>query len=131
MIKIYKIIKQNTNEVYVGKTSKTLKWRLKKHNDNIMQYPERKINTWLSNECEIFLIEEVELQFGKEREQYWIDYYKDNNFNMINSINSVLTKEQKIEAHKVRCREYKKDDIKRLKHNEASRKSYNKNKTKA
>jgi hypothetical protein len=126
MIKIYKIIKPNTNEVYVGKTSKTLKWRFNKHKSNRMQFPDRKLNIWLSNECEIFLIEEVEPQLGKEREQYWIDYYKNNNFNMINSINSVLTKEQKIEAHKLRCREYKKDDIKRLKHNEASRKSYNK-----
>jgi len=58
MIKIYKIIKpDDPMTVYIGKTTMTLKERMRKHKNASKKKPNRKVYQWFCSTCEIELIE--------------------------------------------------------------------------
>lgn len=91
MVKIY-LLKdpRNNGKVYIGKTSQLLCQRFSVHmnpkernrcyNANWIRKLKR-----LGLKPEISLIEEVEDTIWEEREKFWIKYYKDNNYNVINA----------------------------------------------
>ena len=79
-VKIYQITSPQTDKVYVGSTTKSLKERFRKHKRNydtsskeILEYDDAKIS----------LIEEVELEQRFIRERYWIEFYGQSCVNII------------------------------------------------
>ena len=77
MIKIYKIVSENTNDVYVGST--TQRWvcdRFSTHNVQYRRYCKGLDKLWVSSfdvlkhgDCSIIVIEETD---DKEKEKFWI-----------------------------------------------------------
>ena len=80
--KIYKIVNDINNKVYVGKTTNTIEERFKQHiQDSTKRECERRplynaINKYGASHFSIHLIEECDCSIENEREQYWIGYYK-------------------------------------------------------
>lgn len=80
--RIYKIINDINEKVYVGKTSNTIEERFKQHiNDSTKREYEQRplynaINKYGAEHFSIYLIEECDSSVENEREQYWIGYYK-------------------------------------------------------
>ena len=80
--KIYKIISPDSNLIYVGSTTRTLKERLQQHNSNYKSYLKGKHHYLSSYELiktgnfEIILLEEVSCETNEEllkRERYYIE----------------------------------------------------------
>lgn len=82
MSKIYKIINDINDKVYVGKTMSTIEKRFKEHcEDSIKRGKEnrplyRAMNKYGTEHFSIHLIEECSDKDASAREQYWIDFYK-------------------------------------------------------
>lgn len=80
--RIYKIVNDINEKVYVGKTSNTVEERFKQHiNDSTKRKYEQRplynaINKYGAEHFSIHLIEECDISIENEREQYWIGYYK-------------------------------------------------------
>lgn len=80
--KIYRIINDINNKVYVGKTSNSLETRFKQHLADAKRKGEEKrplynaINKYGAEHFTIELIEECDSQVENEREQFWIAFYK-------------------------------------------------------
>ena len=82
MSKIYKIINDINDKVYVGKTNSTIEKRFKEHCIDSSRRDEenrplyRAMNKYGINHFSIHLIEECSEEESSIREQYWIDFYK-------------------------------------------------------
>lgn len=82
MSKIYKIINDINDKVYVGKTKNTIEKRFKEHcSDRIRRDEEnrplyRAMNKYGVEHFSIHLIEECSDEDASAREQYWIGFYK-------------------------------------------------------
>ena len=107
--KIYKIIDNTNNEIYIGSTIRSLKRRLREHldqkDDDCNRITKRIIN---NNNYDIQLIENYPCQNKIElikREQFWID-----NTDCIN-IKKAFVAENKKDYDKIRYQENK-DEIK-------------------
>lgn len=80
--KIYKIVNDINDKVYVGKTTNTIEERFKQHiEDSTKRECEHRplynaINKYGASHFSIHLIEECDSSIENEREQYWIGYYK-------------------------------------------------------
>jgi hypothetical protein len=88
-VSIYVLKDPRTNEIrYVGKTKRSLKIRLSEHlQQKAKDHHSRWINSLLKQNLQP-LIEEVEKCSNsnwEEREKFWIQYYKNLNFNLTNS----------------------------------------------
>ena len=88
---IYKITNLINNKVYIGKTTKTIEWRFKKHCYDAKKNPNTKNHfhrALLKYGPENFIIEQIDSADTKialnEKEQYWINYYRSiiNGYNM-------------------------------------------------
>lgn len=88
--KIYKLINLDTNEIiYVGITKKSLGSRRSKH-----------INYMKSYDIENFGIKLIEETDDNSRESYWIKYYKDNGYKLLNKNNGIKNKEKEKKIRK-------------------------------
>ena len=82
MSKIYKIINDINDKVYIGKTNSTIEKRFKEHcADSIRRNEEnrplyRAMNKYGIEHFSIQLIENCADEEASEREQYWIGFYK-------------------------------------------------------
>lgn len=75
MIKIYKIILNETNDVwYIGQTKRDLDSRFSEHEKDF-SHPE-KVKFLRNNVCRIELIEEVLDKMANERETHYINMYQ-------------------------------------------------------
>jgi group I intron endonuclease len=80
--KIYKIVNDINDKVYVGKTTLELNARFRQHLTDATRRSEEKrplynaINLYGKEHFSIELIEECDWAIESEREQYWIGYYK-------------------------------------------------------
>lgn len=80
--KIYKIINDVNDKVYVGKTVNSLSTRFKQHLNDATKREEEKrplynaINKYGAEHFSIELIEVCDSQIENEREQFWIGFYK-------------------------------------------------------
>lgn len=80
--KIYKIVNNINDKVYVGKTNLSLDKRFSEHlRDAKRYYKEHRplyaaINKYGEEHFHIELIEECDVTAASEREQYWIGYYE-------------------------------------------------------
>ena len=80
--KIYKIINDINDKVYVGKTTNSLDIRFKQHLADATRREKEKrplynaINKYGAEHFSIELIEECDTQIENEREQFWIGFYK-------------------------------------------------------
>jgi len=75
-MKIYKIIKPGTNEVYIGQTKKTLKERLRNHFNEQQRKPHIEVYQWLDETCIIELLEEFESdKKDLVKEMKWVQEY--------------------------------------------------------
>ena len=71
--------------VYVGSTNRSFKHRFGNHLSTLKMNKNRNKNlqsSWNNNESDVFLFSVIEyvddMRLVGEREQYWIDYYRDN-----------------------------------------------------
>ena len=82
MSKIYKIVNDINNKVYVGKTMASLERRFREHCSDSNKASEqnrplyRAMNKYGIEHFSIHLIEECSDELASEREQYWIGFYK-------------------------------------------------------
>lgn len=82
MSKIYKIINNINDKVYVGKTNLTIEKRFKQHCADCLRRDEenrplyRAMNKYGIEHFSIHLIEECADEEASAREQYWIGFYK-------------------------------------------------------
>ena len=82
MSKIYKIVNDVNNKIYIGKTRATLERRFKEHcSDRTRRDTEnrplyRAMNKYGIEHFSIHLIEECPDEEASAREQYWIGFYK-------------------------------------------------------
>jgi hypothetical protein len=88
MVNIYKILNPDTLEVkYIGKTTEALNRRLNKH---IHNRGKTIMSKWclkyklLNKRPIIQLIERITFDKWEEREKYWISYYKNQGYNLLN-----------------------------------------------
>ena len=75
MIKIYKIVSNDSNKIYIGSTKTSLKRRLSNHRAAKKRNENEKKNEILDN-CEIRLIEECDKSLRLIRERFWIEFYR-------------------------------------------------------
>ena len=75
-MKIYKIIKPGTNEVYIGQTKLELKLRLQLHFSNKKHHSDRIIYQWLDENCTIELLEEFEGEKDIVKEMTYVKQYE-------------------------------------------------------
>ncbi len=87
---IYYLSDPETNEIrYIGQTVKLLKYRLSSHIYDSKRIRNHRTN-WIRSivnkglKPNIVLIEEVNKSSYIEREKYWIEYYKNLGFNLVN-----------------------------------------------
>jgi hypothetical protein len=90
-IYIYTLKNPNTNEIrYVGQTN-DLKRRLNRHVTNSRSFKDnRHVSNWIRSLSDIPIMDVIETcdySLRNEREQYWIDYYKNQSFDLCNSSN--------------------------------------------
>lgn len=82
MSKIYKIINDINDKVYVGKTNLTIETRYKQHCTDCVRRNEenrplyRAMNKYGIEHFSVHLIEECSDEEASAREQYWISFYK-------------------------------------------------------
>lgn len=72
-IKIYGIV-YNNKIIYVGKTKNELSKRFTQHKND--KSNEDKVKFLKTKDCKIVLLQEVELEYGKDFEQQYLDKYK-------------------------------------------------------
>ena len=119
--KVYKIISNNSKLIYIGSCIVELRKRLYGH--------KHKRNNCSSNmviecgECDIVLIEKYSCNDKTElrmREQYWIDHYKENGYNVINKYNAYKqihkTKESRRQQY-IKNKEQKNNEMKEWRKN--------------
>lgn len=103
--KVYKIINE-TEDIYIGSCCCELSKRFWEHKHKNNKCRSKLMFNEDRDNCRIILIENYSCENREQlrmREQYWIDYYKNNtDYNVINKNCSYLTEEQK----KEKCREY-------------------------
>lgn len=114
--KIYKIMSNQTDKIYIGSTTKLyLSDRMGKHRDDFHRWIEGKCNYITSfelfefNDVKIILIESYSCNSKDElkmREQYWIDKFKDICVNRNNAIGLNLEK-RKLRGNKWRINHQK------------------------
>ena len=78
--KIYKITSKQTDKIYVGSTIQTLDERMKHHKTDMKRFYVSSAEILKYDDCIIELIEDCPCDSKKklfEREQYYIDLYKD------------------------------------------------------
>lgn len=79
MPKIYKIVNTVTDKTYIGKTTKTLDERFKKHIYSANTYSKTKLHSAIRkygcDKFSIFLIEECSDDVVDDREKFWISEY--------------------------------------------------------
>ena len=105
--KIYEIISDNTDMVYIGSCIVTLKERLIQHKNKANTCSSKSIID--CGDYDIYLIEKYSCNNNLElriREQIYIDIYKNNGKNVINLQNAYTSTEDKQKYHK----EYKKNN---------------------
>lgn len=123
--KIYKLISDSTDRVYIGSTYKTLNERLSSHKSDYNRNKEKKNVRKLANSFHLFKIGNIRIELLEsypcsskrelhERERYWIDHYKEK------CINKCIPTRSRDE--------YYKDN--REKYRELEKKYYQKNKQK-
>tara|TARA_R110002096_G_scaffold214431_1_gene402118 strand:- start:225 stop:839 length:615 start_codon:yes stop_codon:yes gene_type:complete len=108
--KIYKIISNLTDMIYVGSCINTLTKRLNRHKSKDNSCSSKMIIEL--GEYSIVLVEQYKCENKMElvkREQYWIDYFKDNGYNVINKNSAYITEEQRKENDKKWNREHKEE----------------------
>jgi hypothetical protein len=118
--KIYKIISNESGDVYIGSTTQTLAQRLAKHKNNYKRYLAGKGNKCTSydivkDECEIVLIEKYPCDDKEElhkRERYWIE-----NITCVNKYVPYRSKNEAVKAY------YERNRDARLQYHEAYRKA--------
>ena len=82
MSKIYKIVNDINNKVYVGKTENTLEKRFSEHCKDSQKREEEKrplyaaMRKYGTEHFSIELVEECDIEMVSLREQYWIGFYK-------------------------------------------------------
>ncbi len=89
-MKIYKITKPGTNEVYIGQTSTSLKRRFANHK-MFAKKRESKVYKWFDNNCIIELIEEFEGEKDLIKEMNYVEEYTNNGFIIMNTKIGVYT----------------------------------------
>jgi len=132
--KVYKIISNNTDLIYIGSCILELRKRLWGHK-------QKKISSRNVIECgeyDIVLIEKYSCNDNTElrmREQYWIDHYRQNGYNVVNKRNAYLSKEELKEYQRewnknnyVKNKEYGNKEVMSVYQKECDRKYYEKNK---
>lgn len=106
MVRIYRLVKDG-EIVYVGKTKSTLKRR--------KQGSFYKMDREFSNSCEIELIEITD---DVSRERYWIDYYTELGFNLLNRRGGDMSNKQKKERRLIPKELHKKNGRKKIRDEE-------------
>ena len=99
--KIYKIISNLTDMLYVGSCYTSLSKRLYAHKQKGNNCSSKMIIEF--GEYNIILIEDYKCENKRElekREQYWIDFIKNEGGNVINKKSAYRTEKQRIEYHK-------------------------------
>lgn len=98
--KIYKLVSQFTDMIYIGSTVQTLKQRKNTHLfETKNNYTNSSANMFIWDDCEIKLIENYSCNSKKglvEREQYYINLYSDY---CINLRNAVCDKKERNKRH--------------------------------
>jgi len=92
--KIYKITSPQTDKVYIGSTKQTLKYRFSHHKSGAKHKGKYYSSFDLIqnySDCEIELIQEVEVDQRYIRERYWIEFYQDK---CVNERIPIRTKEE-------------------------------------
>ncbi len=89
--RIYKIVCRETGEVYYGKTTKTMKERLRKHKSNI--HCDRPCTSKQIIERNNYYIEQIDTAFNKE-ESIKLERYYIENFDCVNKIISGRTQKE-------------------------------------
>lgn len=127
--KIYKIITDNSDKIYIGSCCMDLRKRLYDHKQNKKKCSSDIIIN-LGN-YDIILIEKYPCEDNEElrmREQYWIDYYKNNGFNIVNIRNSYLSHEDKKNHYKNYFKIYYEKNKDKIKSNEKDKRNNIENK---
>ena len=118
--KIYKIVDNTNNNVYIGSTCKTLKLRLSGHVSNYKRYLKGKYSNTTSfdiiknNDYEILLVESFPCDYKDEllaRERYWtnkIDCINKNKPGLLNELGEVEYKKQYYVEHQEQINEWHK-----------------------
>jgi len=125
---IYKIINEDSNNIYIGSTKQTLKQRLREHKSNYKKYLEGKIKHYTTSfdlikegNYNIILVEELEyntLYELKQRERFYIE--------TLDCVNKTIPNRTKKE-YKEDNREYFKQKNKEYRENNKERRlEYNK-----
>ena len=128
--KIYKIICDKSDLIYIGSTIRSLKDRFSAHDSDTKKT--RKNQTcskylFKLGECNIVLIEEYSCNNKTElhiREQYWMDIYKEKGVKLINKKRAYVS--QSLEEKKEHARQYfqKNKERIRIRDNNKNRKEY-------
>ena len=85
-MKIYKITKPETNQVYIGQTKLELKVRLQNHFKEQKRNSHREVYQWIDKTCIIELIEEFDNDKQDTiKEMTYIQQYITNGFTIINT----------------------------------------------
>lgn len=73
---IYKITNLINGKIYIGKTKKDLKWRIRKHIRENKYYVARALNKYGLESFEISVIDNADTRkVVNEKERYWIKFY--------------------------------------------------------
>ena len=111
--RIYKIICDNDDSIYIGSCSMDLRKRLSNHKMKNSKCSSKYL--FEQGDCDIILIEKYPCNDCEElrmREQYWMNIYKKNGFKLVNSRKAYLTVEQIKESknqYKINNKERKKE----------------------
>ena len=124
--KIYEIISDNTDMVYIGSCIVTLKKRLIQHkckanptaSKSIIDYGDYTINLIEKYPCN----NDLELRM---REQMYIDIYKNDGKNVINGKNAYISIEDRKENDKENMKEYRKKNKQHIKQYQKEYKLFN------
>lgn len=96
--KIYKLVSKNTDMIYIGSTVQTLKQRINIHIfETRHNFTNSSANMFIWNDCEIELIEDYPCNSKKElveREQYYIELYRDYCINLRNAVGDRKAREK-------------------------------------
>ncbi|MFY8161327.1 MAG: GIY-YIG nuclease family protein [Candidatus Kapaibacteriota bacterium] len=119
--KIYKIVDNKSDMIYIGSTCKTLEQRLKSHISNYKKYKSGKYNyvtvfkTLENNDYKIELIKNYSCNSKNDLEREEGQFIKDYRNNKLNVVNKLIAGQ----THKESCTQYRKNNKNKIneKHN--------------
>ena len=114
MIKIYKIVSNDSNKIYIGSTKKSLNDRLSNHKfdkKNKKCYTFKKNN--ILDNCQIRLIELCNESSRLIRERFWVEFYRRSMyFECINKYIPIQYNEERLIYNRNRNKNYSKIKVK-------------------